>query len=72
MKLGDTRYISVKQVKKDGKVAGILTLTGHAWGFKVLLHYFDTPGYKIDETFQSESKARAFFDKTYKEDKANG
>ena len=67
MKLGDTRYICVKQIKKDGKVVGDLTLTGHAWGFKVQLHYFDTPGYKIDETFQSESKAMTFFNKTYEE-----
>ena len=67
MRLGDTRYICVKQVKKDGKVAGDLTLTGHAWGFKVQLHYFDTPGYVVDETFQSETKARAFFNKTYEE-----
>ena len=67
MRIGDTRYIRVKQVKKAGKVVGNLTLTGHAWGFKVQLHYFDTPGYKVDETFQSEAKAQAFFTKTYEE-----
>ena len=67
MKLGDTRYICVKQIKKDGKVAGYLALTGHSYGFKVQLHYFDSPGYKVDETFQSETNATAFFNKTYEE-----
>ena len=67
MRLGDTRYLCVKQVKRNGKVAGNLTLTGHTWGFNVQLHYFDTPGYKVDKTFQSEAKAKAFFNKTYEE-----
>ena len=67
MKLGDARYISVKQAYKNGKYAGTLTLTGHAWGFKVQLHWFDTPGYPINETFQSETEAKAFFNKTYEE-----
>ena len=65
--LGDTRYICVKSAYRDGKYAGLLTLTGHAWGYQVQLHWNDTPGYPVDETFQSETKAKAYFDKVYKE-----
>jgi len=67
MRYGDTRYICVKNAYRDGKYAGQLTLTGHAWGYQVQLHWNDTPGYPVNETFQSETKARAYFDKVYEE-----
>ena len=67
MKFGYTRYICVKSAYRDGKYAGLLTLTGHAWGYQVQLHWNDTPGYPVNETFQSETKARAYFDKVHEE-----
>ena len=67
MRLGDTRYICVKCAYRDGKYAGQLTLTGHAWGYQVQLHWNGEAGYPVNETFQRESAAKAFFDKVYEE-----
>lgn len=62
-----TPYIKVKQIKKDGKVIGDLTLTAHVYGYAVKLHYFDRPGYAVNEIIPTETKAVRFFDKTYEE-----
>ena len=68
MKLGYYNpQLKFKQITKDKKVIGNLLLTHKAYGYVVDLHYFDTPGYAISETFPTQEKAERFFDKTYKE-----
>lgn len=68
MKTGDTKYFRVKQIIKDGRVAGDLVLIGRQYGYIVQLHYFDTPGYKVNETFNSLVKAENRFDSVLKEE----
>ena len=68
MKTGDTKYFRVKQIKKDGRVAGNLVLVGRQYGYIVQLHYFDTPGYKVNETFNSLVQAENRFDSVLKEE----
>lgn len=62
-----TKYIKVKQIIKNKMVLGNITLTSHAYGYKVQLHYFNVPGYVINELFNTEQKAMSFFEKTYTE-----
>jgi hypothetical protein len=61
MKTGDTKYYRVEQVKQAGRVAGNLILIGRVYGYIVQLHYFNTPGYKVDKCFDSLDKAENFF-----------
>lgn len=62
MKTGDTKYYRVEQIKKSDRVAGNLILIGRVYGYIVQLHYFNTPGYKVDKCFDSFSKAEKCFD----------
>lgn len=62
-----TPYLKVKQIKKDGKVIGDLTLTAHVYGYAIKLHYFDQAGYAVNEILPTEAKATQFFNKIYKE-----
>ena len=66
MKTGDTKYYRVKQIKKDGRVAGDLILIGRAYGYIVQLHYYDTPGYKVNKVFDTITKAEKCFDDVLK------
>lgn len=68
MKMGDTKYYRVKQIKKGGRIAGDLILIGRAYGYIVQLHYFDTPGYNVNKTFDSIAKAESYFNKVYAEE----
>lgn len=68
MKAGDTKYYRVEQVKKAGRVAGNLILIGRVYGYIVQLHYFNTPGYKVDKCFDSFSKAESFFDEVLRKE----
>lgn len=61
MKTGDTKYYSVKQIKKDGRVVGYLDLIGRQYGYIVQLHYYDTPGYKVNKVFDSFEQAENYF-----------
>lgn len=67
MKYGDTKYYHVKQIKKDGHVVGDLILIGRTYGYIVQLHYYNCPGYVINEQFNSIEKAEAFFRKASEE-----
>lgn len=58
----NVRYLKVKQIIKNGKVIGILTMTEKAYGIVIQLHYFDIPGYKVNETFTDPNKAYKYFD----------
>ena len=62
MKTGDTKYYHIKQIIKNGKVTGTLILIGRQYGYIVQLHYFDTPGYKVNKSFDSIEKAKNYFD----------
>lgn len=63
MKLGYYNpQLKVKQIIKDGKVAGYMVLTHRAYSYNVQLHYFNTAGYTIDKHFPTEEKARSYFD----------
>lgn len=66
MKTGDTKYYRVKQIKKGGRVAGNLYLIGRQYGYIVQLHYFNTPGYKVNKTFDSLAQAEKYFDDVLK------
>lgn len=68
MIIGDTKYYRVKQIIKDGRVAGDLVLIGRQYGYIVQLHYFDTPGYKVNESFNSLVQAENRFDSVLKEE----
>ena len=68
MIIGDTKHYRVKQIRKDGSVAGDLVLIGRQYGYIVQLHYFDTPGYKVNETFDSLVQAENRFDSVLKEE----
>ena len=68
MKTDDTKYYRVKQIKKSGRIVGNLLLIGRAYGYIVQLHYFGTPGYKVNKTFDSIAKAENYFDKVYAEE----
>ena len=68
MKTDDTKYYRVKQIKNDGRIVGDLLLIGRAYGYIVQLHYFDTPGYKVDKSFDSIAKAESYFNKVYAEE----
>ena len=67
MEYGGTKYYTIKQIKKNGHVIGNLILIGKACGYIVQLHYFDRPGYVINEQFDSMGKAENFFRKTWEE-----
>lgn len=67
MKTGDTKYFHTKQIKKNGKVIGYLTMIGRQYGFIVQLHFFDKPGYEINQTFCTEHEAEKFYTKTFKD-----
>jgi hypothetical protein len=62
MKSYDVKYYRVKQIKKGVRVAGNLILIGRQYGYIVQLHYFDTPGYKENKTFDSFEQAEKYFD----------
>ena len=66
MKTGDTKYYRVKQIKKDGRVAGNLILIGRQYGYIVQLHYFNMPGYKVNKSFDSLAQAENYFDDVLK------
>lgn len=66
MNTGDTKYYRVKQVIKNGKPAGHLVLIGRQYGYIVQLHYYDTPGYKVNMTFESIESAAEYFNKILK------
>ena len=66
MKTGDTKYYSVKQTKREGRVAGNLILIGRQYGYIVQLHYFNMPGYKVNKTFDSLAQAEKYFDDVLK------
>lgn len=68
MKTGDTKYYRVKQIKRSGHVVGYLALIGRQYGYIVQLHYYDTPGYKINDIFDSIEKAENRFDDILKEE----
>lgn len=59
------RYLSVKSIKKNGKVIGILTMVEKVYGIVIQLHYFDTPGYKINEIFTNPNKAYKYFNSVF-------
>ena len=63
--LYNVRYLKVKQIHKNGKIAGYLTMVEKAYGIVVQLHYFCIPGYKVNETFSNPYKAYKFFDKVF-------
>lgn len=68
MKLGYYNpQLRVKQIKNGGRVVGDLILTHHAYGYTVQLHYFDTPGYTVNESFTEQYQAENRFDKAYEE-----
>ena len=68
MKLGYYNpQLKCKQIVKERKVVGYLLLTHRAYGYVVELHYYDTPGYAVNESFTTQEKAERFFDKVYKE-----
>ena len=62
MKTGDTKYYKVKQIIKSGRCVGDLILIGRAYGYIVQLHYYDVPGYKYNQTFDTMTQAERFFD----------
>ena len=63
MKTGDTRYIHVKQIKRNGAVIGNLCMLGRQYGYIIQLHYYAIPGYAINAVFESENKAERFFNR---------
>jgi len=68
MKAGDTQYYRVKQIIKNGRVVGDLILIGRVYGYIVQLHYYDMPGYKVNNVFVSIDKAERFFDDVLKKE----
>jgi len=68
MKTGDTKYYRVKQIIRNGRVVGYLVLVGRVYGYIVQLHYYDTPGYKVNNAFDSIDKAERFFDDVFKKE----
>jgi len=68
MKMGDTKYYRVKQIIKDKKCIGNLILIGRQYGYIVQLHYFAVPGYAINETYETITKAERRFNKILSED----
>ena len=67
MKLGYYIPQRSRQIIKDGKVIGDLSIRTYAYGYVVSVHYYDRPGYPIHETFKELSKAESFFKKTNNE-----
>lgn len=59
------RYLKVKQITKNGKVIGILTMIEKMYGIVIQLHYFDIPGYKVNETFTEPNKAYKYFNSVF-------
>ena len=57
-----SNYLKVKQIKQNGEIVGYLTMTEKAYGIVIQLHYFNSPGYKINETFTDPYKAYKYFD----------
>ena len=68
MKTGDTKYYRVKQIIRNGRVVGTLILICRVYGYIVQLHYYDTPGYKVNDVFVSIDKAERFFDDVLKKE----
>ena len=71
MKTGDTKYYRVKQILKSGKPAGHLVLIGRQYGYIVQLHYYDTPGYKVNTTFEYIEDAEKYFNEILKTEAKN-
>lgn len=71
MYIGDTKYYRVKQILKNGKPAGNLELIGRQYGYIVQLHYYDTPGYKVNMTFESIGNAEEYYNKILKTEVEN-
>lgn len=61
----NVRYLKIKQITKNGKVIGDLCMTEKAYGIVIQLHYFNTPGYKVNETFTDPNKAYKYFDSVF-------
>jgi hypothetical protein len=71
MNTGDTKYYRVKQILKNRKPAGHLVLIGRQYGYIVQLHYYDTPGYKVNTTFEYIEDAAEYFNEILKTEVEN-